>query len=173
MNSMTAKSFIDTNILVYAASNAAADRAKRQIARGLLAVPDIGFSAQVLQEGKCHPPLRGCLGGVGNFRPRAHATILLRLRNVTNHITWTATMLCASNRSVLTPDNGWPPRPRTRPVPCCWPDERRIPGRVVSRPVTVGYTVLLQMTTHHELTETAFVGLQNAHSIMGSPVCWA
>lgn len=47
---MTAKSFIDTNILLYAASNAAADQAKRQLARGLLTRPDIGVSAQVLQE---------------------------------------------------------------------------------------------------------------------------
>lgn len=47
---MTATSFIDTNILVYAASNAAADQPKRQVARGLLAQSDIGFSAQVLQE---------------------------------------------------------------------------------------------------------------------------
>jgi predicted nucleic acid-binding protein len=47
---MTATSFIDTNILVYAASNASEDQAKRQVARGLLTEPDIGFSAQVLQE---------------------------------------------------------------------------------------------------------------------------
>lgn len=47
---MTATSCIDTNILLYAASKAAADQAKRQIARGLLSLADIGFSAQVLQE---------------------------------------------------------------------------------------------------------------------------
>jgi predicted nucleic acid-binding protein len=47
---MIATSFIDTNILVYAASNSAADEAKRQIARGLLTAPGIGLSAQVLQE---------------------------------------------------------------------------------------------------------------------------
>ncbi len=47
---MTATSFIDTNILLYAASNAAADQAKRHLARVLLTRPDIGFSAQVLQE---------------------------------------------------------------------------------------------------------------------------
>jgi len=47
---MTAKFFVDTNILLYAGSNAAEDQAKRQIARGLLTRPDIGFSAQVLQE---------------------------------------------------------------------------------------------------------------------------
>jgi predicted nucleic acid-binding protein len=50
MNSMTATCFIDTNILLYAASNATQDQAKRHIARGLLAQADIGFSAQVLQE---------------------------------------------------------------------------------------------------------------------------
>jgi predicted nucleic acid-binding protein len=47
---MIAACFADTNILVYAASNAPEDREKRQIARQLLARPDIGFSAQVLQE---------------------------------------------------------------------------------------------------------------------------
>jgi predicted nucleic acid-binding protein len=47
---MTATSFIDTNVLLYAASNAAADREKRAVARRVLAEPEIGFSAQVLQE---------------------------------------------------------------------------------------------------------------------------
>lgn len=47
---MTATTFIDTNVLVYAASNAAADEPKRRIARSLLAGSEIGFSAQVLQE---------------------------------------------------------------------------------------------------------------------------
>jgi len=47
---MTATCFLDTNILLYAASNAAADQPKRQVARALLTRPDIGFSAQVLQE---------------------------------------------------------------------------------------------------------------------------
>lgn len=47
---MTATSFIDTNILLYAASKAPADQTKRQIARALLSQADIGFSAQVLQE---------------------------------------------------------------------------------------------------------------------------
>lgn len=47
---MTAKFFIDTNVLVYAASRADADQAKRRVARALLSGPDIGFSAQVLQE---------------------------------------------------------------------------------------------------------------------------
>jgi len=47
---MTATTFIDTNVLVYAASNAPADSAKRAIARRLLTEPQIGFSAQVLQE---------------------------------------------------------------------------------------------------------------------------
>jgi predicted nucleic acid-binding protein len=47
---MTATSFIDTNILLYAGSKAAADQAKRQVARALLTKPGIGFSAQVLQE---------------------------------------------------------------------------------------------------------------------------
>lgn len=47
---MTAISFVDTNILLYAASKAAADGVKRGVARKLLTRPDIGFSAQVLQE---------------------------------------------------------------------------------------------------------------------------
>lgn len=50
MSSMTATCFIDTNVLLYAASNATQDQTKRHVARGLLAQPDIGFSAQVLQE---------------------------------------------------------------------------------------------------------------------------
>ncbi len=47
---MTVTSFIDTNVLVYAASKAFEDRSKREVAREVLARPDIGFSAQVLQE---------------------------------------------------------------------------------------------------------------------------
>ncbi len=47
---MTAKFSVDTNILLYAGSNATADQAKRQVARALLIQPDIGFSAQVMQE---------------------------------------------------------------------------------------------------------------------------
>lgn len=47
---MTAKFFVDTNVLLYAGSNALDDQAKRQIARGLLSQSDIGLSAQVLQE---------------------------------------------------------------------------------------------------------------------------
>jgi len=47
---MTATIFIDTNVLLYAASNAAEDVAKRVAARQLLSETGIGFSAQVLQE---------------------------------------------------------------------------------------------------------------------------
>jgi predicted nucleic acid-binding protein len=47
---MTAKFFVDTNVLVYAGSNAVDDQLKRQAARTLLARADIAFSAQVLQE---------------------------------------------------------------------------------------------------------------------------
>jgi predicted nucleic acid-binding protein len=50
MNCMTATTFIDTNILVYAASNSPADQAKRKMARQALSQPNIAFSAQVLQE---------------------------------------------------------------------------------------------------------------------------
>ncbi len=47
---MTATCFIDTNVLLYAASNATEDQPKRQVARQVLSRPGIGFSAQVLQE---------------------------------------------------------------------------------------------------------------------------
>jgi len=47
---MTATTFIDTNVLLYAASNAPADQSKRIVARQVLSQPGIGFSAQVLQE---------------------------------------------------------------------------------------------------------------------------
>ncbi|MEX2172739.1 MAG: PIN domain-containing protein [Pirellulaceae bacterium] len=47
---MTAIAFIDTNVLLYAGSNAAADQPKRAIARQLLSHIQPGFSAQVLQE---------------------------------------------------------------------------------------------------------------------------
>jgi predicted nucleic acid-binding protein len=46
---MTATAFVDTNVLLYAASNAPADKPKRLKARQLLVEPDIGVSAQVLQ----------------------------------------------------------------------------------------------------------------------------
>ena len=47
---MTAQYFIDTNVLLYAGSGASEDQAKKAIARQVLAQPDIGFSAQVMQE---------------------------------------------------------------------------------------------------------------------------
>ena len=47
---MTAQFFVDTNVLLYASSNAPEDQAKRQLARSVIARPDISFSAQVLQE---------------------------------------------------------------------------------------------------------------------------
>lgn len=47
---MTAMFFLDTNIVVYAASRADEDRAKREVARELLIRPGVGISAQVLQE---------------------------------------------------------------------------------------------------------------------------
>jgi predicted nucleic acid-binding protein len=47
---MTARFFVDTNVLLYAGSNAPDDRSKRQAARALLGRPDIVLSAQVLQE---------------------------------------------------------------------------------------------------------------------------
>lgn len=47
---MRAERFCDSNVLLYAASNAAEDAAKREAARRVLALPGVGFSAQVLQE---------------------------------------------------------------------------------------------------------------------------
>jgi predicted nucleic acid-binding protein len=42
--------FVDTNVLLYAASNAAEDQSKREAARAAPSGPDIGFSAQALRE---------------------------------------------------------------------------------------------------------------------------
>jgi predicted nucleic acid-binding protein len=47
---MNAECFIDTNILLYAGSNASEDKAKREVARRFLTASNIGFSAQVFQE---------------------------------------------------------------------------------------------------------------------------
>lgn len=47
---MTARCFVDTNILVYAASTKSGDREKTKKALAVLARGDIGFSAQVIQE---------------------------------------------------------------------------------------------------------------------------
>jgi predicted nucleic acid-binding protein len=47
---MTARYFIDTNVLLYAGSGANEDQAKKSIARQILSQSDIGFSAQVMQE---------------------------------------------------------------------------------------------------------------------------
>ncbi|MCU1264322.1 MAG: PilT protein-like [Acidobacteria bacterium] len=47
---MTAQYFIDTNVLLYAASGSPEDLGKKAVARQVLAQADIGFSAQVMQE---------------------------------------------------------------------------------------------------------------------------
>ena len=47
---MTAKFFVDTNVLVYAASSAVADQARRELALELLDRSDLALSAQVLAE---------------------------------------------------------------------------------------------------------------------------
>jgi predicted nucleic acid-binding protein len=47
---MTAKFFVDTNVLVYAASNAVADQPRRDLALELLDRSDLALSAQVLAE---------------------------------------------------------------------------------------------------------------------------
>jgi predicted nucleic acid-binding protein len=50
MRRTTAVRFVDTNILLYAASTAAAEATKARIARELLEAEDLGLSVQVLQE---------------------------------------------------------------------------------------------------------------------------
>lgn len=47
---MTAKFFVDTNVLIYAASNAAVDQPRRELALDLLDRSDLALSAQVLAE---------------------------------------------------------------------------------------------------------------------------
>lgn len=47
---MSAQCFADTNLFLYAASKDPADKAKKRIAREVLADEDIGISVQVLQE---------------------------------------------------------------------------------------------------------------------------
>jgi predicted nucleic acid-binding protein len=47
---MTAQYFIDSNVLLYAGSQHPDDQAKRSVALELLRKPDLGFSAQVMQE---------------------------------------------------------------------------------------------------------------------------
>lgn len=47
---MTVQYFIDTNVLLYAGSNALEDQPKKLVARQILSQPAIGFSAQVFQE---------------------------------------------------------------------------------------------------------------------------
>lgn len=47
---MIAELFVDTNILIYAGSQSSEDQIKREKALKILRAPQIGFSAQVLQE---------------------------------------------------------------------------------------------------------------------------
>ena len=47
---MTAKFFVDTNVLLYAASNADADKRRRELSLELLGRSDLAISAQVLAE---------------------------------------------------------------------------------------------------------------------------
>lgn len=47
---MTATKFVDTNVLIYAASKSPDDAAKSRRAREILRQPDLAFSSQVLQE---------------------------------------------------------------------------------------------------------------------------
>jgi predicted nucleic acid-binding protein len=49
MKHMSAEVFIDTNILLYAASTSAGETDKRDSARQMLARPNRGLSVQVLQ----------------------------------------------------------------------------------------------------------------------------
>jgi len=47
---MTARRFVDTNVLIYAGSRDPADRRKRDRAQSILGEPGIGFSTQVMGE---------------------------------------------------------------------------------------------------------------------------
>lgn len=47
---MSGRTFVDTNILLYAASNAPADQVKKRRAREALLQAEIALSAQVMQE---------------------------------------------------------------------------------------------------------------------------
>jgi predicted nucleic acid-binding protein len=47
---MIVEAFLDTNVLIYAVSSAAAESAKKEKALGLIEQVDFGLSAQVLQE---------------------------------------------------------------------------------------------------------------------------
>jgi predicted nucleic acid-binding protein len=47
---MTAEIFLDSNVLLYASSNAAEDKAKRERAQALMIAAPFALSAQVLQE---------------------------------------------------------------------------------------------------------------------------
>jgi predicted nucleic acid-binding protein len=47
---MSVDCFIDTNVLIYAATGTAAERLKREKALSLIASTDFGISTQVLQE---------------------------------------------------------------------------------------------------------------------------
>lgn len=47
---MSAEALLDSNILLYAVSTAAAERGRREKARALMASPGIGFSTQVFSE---------------------------------------------------------------------------------------------------------------------------
>ena len=47
---MTATHFVDTNVLLYAASRDPGDATKRKVAEQILRLPGVGFSAQVMQE---------------------------------------------------------------------------------------------------------------------------
>jgi predicted nucleic acid-binding protein len=47
---MNVDCFLDTNVLVYAATGTEADRAKREKAQALIATANFGISTQVLQE---------------------------------------------------------------------------------------------------------------------------
>ena len=68
---MTAKVFVDTNVLVYATSNAAADQPRRDLALELLGRSDLALSSQVLAE---FYSLASSTGRSGTMTPETRAS---------------------------------------------------------------------------------------------------
>lgn len=110
---MTAKFFIDTNVLLYAGSQAPEDGEKRRMALSILATPDIGFSAQVLQEfyvaavtkqrlGMTHAEAIAVLNAISSFpvwpitKDLVAAAILAKERHVVSY--WDAAILVAARQ---------------------------------------------------------------------------
>ncbi len=110
---MTAPYFLDTNVLVYATSQAADHAAKRDAARGWMARADWGVSTQVLMElfAQARKPRHGLLPTAAQALVERIAArrpvvpvdkelvleaLALRHRHYLSH--WDAAILCAARR---------------------------------------------------------------------------